>query len=234
MRALRVFKFFRGNFLIWKPILWIHRKNNNFDMGGYVQLFEEFNQKMSAGGDHQSKKQLGKILSHLVMMNDKNIDRIRELIDAGADLDVRTSNDVDNYLPLHWAAFWGNIDTMKLLIDAGVNLDGGTKLIDDDTALHVAVRERKPEAVKLLIDAGADIDRINDRGLTALDVAIEFGFQEIIKLLVLGGVDLKAEFGTFKEFNDSFGGDIKWIPPDLIPPEWRESAKFTGTFGGFY
>jgi ankyrin repeat protein len=158
-------------------------------------------------------------------------DVVKLLIDAGADVDVKIKRQL---VPLYWAAVGDHADIVKLLIDANANMNKGDE--DGITALHGAAHFGKTNIAKILIDSGALLDLTDADNWTAFDFAIDNDNLDIAKLLILAGanIDLKAQFGTFKRFSDFFGGDVKWIPLDLIPPKWRESAKFTGTFGGFY
>jgi serine/threonine-protein phosphatase 6 regulatory ankyrin repeat subunit A len=164
---------------------------------------------------------------------------VKLLIDAGAKLDIKNNN---SDTALLCAVIDNNPGVVKLLIDAGadVTLDGENGW----SPLHWAVLEGHTHIVKLLIDKNIGINKIDINNRTPLYVAIIRGkraknagkYVNIAKILIQAGaeIDLKTHFKTFKEFSDFFGGNIKWIPQDLIPPEWRESAKFTGTFGGFY
>jgi ankyrin repeat protein len=170
------------------------------------------------------------------------VDIAKLLIDAGADPDAENKHAAT---PLHHAAGLHKVDIVKLLIDAGANLDKiGSR--QKQTALHMATYEEDIDIVKLLIDAGAEVNITNHDSFTPLEILFnQFNYPEhfrdnvnfkLVKLLIQAGakINLKTYFNTFKEFNDSFSGDIKWIPLNLIPPEWRDTAKFTGTFGGFY
>jgi ankyrin repeat protein len=181
--------------------------------------------------ESESADRLGKELIEAAKDND--IDLCKELIDEGATIDVV---DWFYYTALHWAVDNGNADIAKLLIDEGADLTISN--VNGWMPLHLAAYKGRPHMVKLFIDAGAnvDIESDDDDKETPLDVAISEKHPDVAKLLIKAGakIDLKAKFGTFKGFSDFFGGDIKWIPLELIPPEWRDTAKFTGTFGGFY
>ncbi len=77
---------------------------------------------------------------------------MRELILAGADVNVRT-------LPREH-----------------VSLSGGRRdWRGGDTALHLAAAANHVEAVKLLIQAGADVEALNESGAAPLDVALRVG-----------------------------------------------------------
>ena len=57
-------------------------------------------------------------------VKDGDADRVRELLDAGADVNVReSSKDRLQYTPLHWAAYLGDREIAELLISRGAELD---------------------------------------------------------------------------------------------------------------
>ena len=49
-----------------------------------------------------------------------NIDRVRELIAAGADVNQQNN---DGWTPLHWAAYNGHQEVVQALIAAGANVN---------------------------------------------------------------------------------------------------------------
>jgi ankyrin repeat protein len=150
---------------------------------------------------------------------------------------IRESKSADRLgKELIWAVMDGNFDKCKKLIQAGANVNGKESKISGRTPLHWAAYGGNIDIAKLLIDAGAFVDIKNRSGFTPFHGAVNMKHVNIAKLLIQAGakINLKTHFNTFKEFSDFFGGDVKWVPLELIPPEWQESAKFTGTFGGFY
>ncbi len=64
--------------------------------------------------------------------------------------------------------------------------------IDDDNALHVAVRRKDISMAKALIDAGIEVNKAGDLGYTPLHVACMKGNREMVELLVASGADLFA------------------------------------------
>jgi ankyrin repeat protein len=205
---------------------------------GYIEHIRE------SGLGHDSRKAFIEAVKRedlrkalIKAVRNKDFHQCKKIIDAGAE--VNTNIDWMGVTLLSFALYSQSPDIAKLLIDAGAEVNAESNL--GRYAIHIAVANGYYDVVKRLIEAGANIDLKNFENQTPLDMALSNRRRlpdgiHIAKLLIQAGaeIDLKAKFGTFKEFSDSFGGDIKWIPRDLIPPEWRDSAKFTGTFGGFY
>jgi hypothetical protein len=201
-----------------------------------------------AGADIEDKDDLNNAALQYSISSkcdEEHYDFAKFLIDAGAVVDA---GGFDGRTALYRAVSAGCLNTIKLFIDAGASVNK----TDDEhsTPLHWAVHNmdflnnKIDNIIKILIDAEANVNIKDKWGKTPLDHLMMRTFLmprnnkilESVKLLILAGaeIDLKAQFGTFKRFSDFFGGNIKWVPIDLIPPEWRESTKFTGTFGGFY
>ena len=101
-----------------------------------------------------------------------SVDRVRALIDAGADVDVRNHK---GQAALHCAAKAGFVDIVELLLAHGAEVDardgsGDTPLA---TALRSTVKDKAAlmAVVRLLVDAGADPDARDERGRTPRSIA---------------------------------------------------------------
>jgi NAD(P)-dependent dehydrogenase (short-subunit alcohol dehydrogenase family) len=95
-----------------------------------------------------------------------DLEAVRELIDAGADLNVREPTGGSS--PLFTAATFGQTEAAKALIEAGADLDQQNN--DGSTALITAAFFARAEIVEALLAAGADKSIRNNAGSTALDV----------------------------------------------------------------
>ena len=73
-------------------------------------------------------------------------------------------------------------DVLGVLVDAGadVNDNGGREGGDP---LHLAVRDGKVDVMRLLIEKKADLERVNEQGQTAYEVARAKGLNEISDML---------------------------------------------------
>ena len=76
----------------------------------------------------------------------------------------------------------GNLEEVKKLIEKGANLDYQDRY-DEETVLMMAICCGHLEIAKFLIEKGAKLDLQNKYGDTALDMARERGYEEIVELL---------------------------------------------------
>src|SRR5258708_26202066 len=83
---------------------------------------------------------------------------------------------------LHEAALSGNPAVITLLLDRGAEIDARDREASA-TPLHYAVSMGRREAVELLLSRGADRTLKNNRGKTAMDVAVNNGLTENVELL---------------------------------------------------
>ena len=84
-------------------------------------------------------------------------DRVRKLLDAGADVNVRNADKQRlQYTPLHWAAYYGHLEIAEILISRGADLDAEDP--DYSTPLYLAAEEGHPKVVEFLISKGAEVN----------------------------------------------------------------------------
>lgn len=114
-------------------------------------------------------------------INNNNIERLRELINSGANVNCRIGD--YNSTPLIRAAESSREEMVKLLLEKGASVNSQSKLLE--TALFPAIFEAKISGdlniVKILLDAGADLNVKDDNGWTPLKKA--WNQPEIIELL---------------------------------------------------
>lgn len=114
-----------------------------------------------------------------------------------AKVEKNISIDLNGNTPLMIAIQKNQIDTVKKeLSDSRYNDNNNALLnhtnINDETALHIAVRNRSEAIVKLLLDNRIEKDTKNIAGSTALHIATKNGDIAIVKMLVDAKCDINA------------------------------------------
>ena len=116
-----------------------------------------------------------------------NLERVKMLVDQGADKD---KGDSLGWIPLWWASWKGHIEVAQYLVEQGATLDkannGGT------TPLIAAVAGGHLEVCRYLLEQGADRDMADHRGWTPLHFAANNGRLKVAMLLMSYGADLNA------------------------------------------
>ena len=84
----------------------------------------------------------------------------------------------DGWLPIHYAARWGDMRMLLLLINAGADIDGKTN--SNETALHKAARWNRREIAIALLKRGAKIEIKNSDGNKAADMTSEEWMRDLI------------------------------------------------------
>lgn len=126
-------------------------------------------------------------------IENQDLEKMRALIDAGADVNALGKNNSAYFTPLYSCAYRGFASGLELLLSHGAKL-GPARANDGHTALMEAARDGSYAAVKKLIDAGADIHAANtEDGKTALHLAAGAGRGDVVKLLLRHGADLYAQ-----------------------------------------
>jgi ankyrin repeat protein len=108
------------------------------------------------------------------------VETMRMLIEHGADVHARSSNEMSN-TPLHAAAAGGRVEAVAELL--GRRADPEARQHGGWTALHAAAQSGRIELARLLLDRGADASARTDDGITPLDLAEEKGRSDVAALL---------------------------------------------------
>ena len=117
------------------------------------------------------------------------LDRVKELIDAGADLESR--DEEFGHTPLMQAARLNRVEMLQLLLGAGADVNG-TGGDDNMTPLAMAAWiGSEDEVFRILLDAGADLEARDNCDLTPLHSATmaESDSGRVIRFLVQAGAD---------------------------------------------
>ena len=110
---------------------------------------------------------------------DGNTERVKELIDQGADINQRDDN---GRTALMFAVINTHYETMKVLLEYGADVNA--RSIKGGTALMGAASAGDLRIVKALLDKGADVHaRLRETNETAVTFAEKYGRAEIARLL---------------------------------------------------
>lgn len=125
------------------------------------------------------------------------IEQIRELIDAGADVNV--AGKLRNR-PIHAAAKDAMADTVQALLAAGADI----RLVNESrqTACHSAAESwgdsaEKARIVAMLIAAGTDVNALDEHLRTPCHLAAQNGDVDVLRLLIAAGASLAPRSGSF-------------------------------------
>lgn len=108
-----------------------------------------------------------------------DLDRVKELIQSGADVNLSSTN--ERLAPLHVAVQNNNEDIAKLLLQAGADIDG--KDNDGFTPFIWAAFLGHLDMIKLLFYGGANINKFTNHKDTALKWAKEKKHNDIINFI---------------------------------------------------
>ena len=113
-----------------------------------------------------------------------NIERARELLDAGADPNSR-----DRYgePALIGTSTYGHLEIAQILLEAGADLN--IQNISGETALIEASMYEHIDIVRLLLEKGADVNIRDEDGQTALMQASVYGRPQIVIWLLDAGAN---------------------------------------------
>jgi ankyrin repeat protein len=118
----------------------------------------------------------------LAVLNTRNLDIVNTILDYGANVNLQ--NNV-GYSALESAAHAGDIDIVKTLINHGADVN--TKDVREDTPLiQAAIQGHANIVYELLYNThnAIDVNYQTTKGGTALDAAVSFEHDEIVKILL--------------------------------------------------
>lgn len=98
---------------------------------------------------------------------------------------------------LHWAVDpWKEEEARSMLEKRAIDINA--KDNDGQTALHVLVKQDKPEAAQLLLEYGADVNAVDDVGITPLHCAVYFKSKTVLPVLLDAGANMEAQDDNMK------------------------------------
>lgn len=121
-----------------------------------------------------------------------NVDRIRQALDNGAD--VNHIHDPDGtgmrQSYLHMAAAHGNERVLNLLVERGANVNARTR--DGETPLHSAAVCNQKNSAQILLRSGALLNAEDSNGVTPIEHAVKNNHSEMVRTFMERGA-LKNE-----------------------------------------
>ena len=123
----------------------------------------------------------GYLLLHKAI-RERELEIMRFLIEAGADVNARDSS---GHPPLYRA--FGEPEIVQILIEAGADVNARDGW--GDPLLNTPVAWGYPDTVRLLLDAGADVNAKNDDGTSLANLAYEEEELEILQMLLDAGAE---------------------------------------------
>jgi len=117
------------------------------------------------------------------------------LLRCGGAVHINRHAPVDAFTPLMQAVYWGRLPKVRILLKYGA--DVSLRNAFKDTALALAVREKRHDIMEVLLEEGADVeDNLNRHGLLFSVIADGDHFKEAEVLLDYNiNVDAKDMFG---------------------------------------
>ena len=127
-----------------------------------------------------------------IAIADGNIKSLKELINAGADVDATDNSGVR---PLHYAILYGHLEAVEQFINAGADVDAADN--SGKRPLDYAILVRDNEIAEILTDAGADISSLPGSSETSLHLAIRHGSSTLVeKFINKSTTDINARDGA--------------------------------------
>ena len=121
---------------------------------------------------------------------DGNVEAVRRLVKAGADVDARDPNGTPLLFRPAGRGCSYDVTIVEILIDAGADVNATDA--NGDPVLHYAAWQRQAETARILIDAGADVNATDGDGDPLLHETVWRDIPGIARILIDAGADVNA------------------------------------------
>ena len=118
-----------------------------------------------------------------------DLEAVKKQLKQGTAVDA-TTDEIDAYTALGWAAYHGHRDVVEFLLEKGAKID--VQNHSGYTPLMAAAQTSHNKIVRVLLDKGANPNLATKNGDTALIYASMFGSAETVSALLEKGADRKA------------------------------------------
>ena len=148
---------------------------SRYGPGDMVRLLIRFGANVNQGQSEYENTPL-----MLAVRDPENIDSVRQLIAANADVDKESTSGNN---PLTFAVFGGNIEAVEELLKAGADINHQTEV--GQSALFSAAQQGERDIAFLLIKKGADVNLLSNKGFSAVYAAVEVVFYLYLTIINL-------------------------------------------------
>ena len=120
--------------------------------------------------------------------NNNKLDKVKEALDKGANVNAKT---FDDWTALQLVSWNGHAEIVAILLENGADVNMNDNE-DGSTALQLASRYGHTEIVSMLLNYGAIVNEVDNDGYTALQYASNEGHTNIVAMLLEKGADVNA------------------------------------------
>jgi ankyrin repeat protein len=134
--------------------------------------FNTTRSKIQSGGGEQEDNLFKAV-------NDNNLDKVKEALDKGADVNAKTNVGYDaGSTALLIASYKGHTKIVEMLLAAGADVHA-----KDKWGFTALIKPSESEIVEMLLAAGADVNAKNNWGYTALIMSSGYGANpEVVRI----------------------------------------------------
>lgn len=172
------------------------------------QMFEDIGSGSSEDGvgDDQTPAESRQVLQAAEL---GDTDLLKQLLRQRPDL--VNCRDMDEYTPLHRAAYNGHVSAVKLLLDLGA--DPTARSSEGWQPLHSAVKWGHAEAAAVLISSGADINAQTSGGLTPAHIVSTGRDKQMMQFVIFHpDVDLSIRNSAGETAHEVATRSSPWHP----------------------
>jgi hypothetical protein len=142
---------------------------------------ETVKQHISYGTDINSGNSYGITPLHWASGNQESGKITELLLKHGANVDAERT---DGATPMHHATHYNKIKSVEALLRYGANLEARDGSQFGSTPLHAAAWRSDPQIVELLITEGAEVNSLDLKNQTPLDLATLYKKEDNVKILL--------------------------------------------------